>query len=40
MKTRLNHNTVVLVDNCFKNYSASCVVIETALDGMKKNQLS
>ena len=34
----LNHNTIVLVRNCLK--LLSCVVIETALDGMKKNQLS
>ena len=34
----LNHNTIALVRNCLK--SLSCVVIETALDGMKKNQLS
>ena len=34
----LNHNTIALVRNCLK--LLSCVVIETALDGMKKNQLS
>ena len=32
----LNHNTIALVHNCLK--LLSCVVIETALDGMKKNQ--
>ena len=31
----LNHNTIALVRNCLK--LLSCVVIETALDGMKKN---
>ena len=34
----LNHNTMALMRNCLK--LLSCVVIETALDGMKKNQLS
>ena len=34
----LNHNTIALVRNCLK--LLSCVAIETALDGMKKNQLS
>ena len=34
----LNHNTIALVRNCLK--LLTCVVIETALDGMKKNQLS
>ena len=34
----LNHNTIALVRNCLK--LLNCVVIETALDGMKKNQLS
>ena len=34
----LNHNTIALLRNCLK--LLSCVVIETALDGMKKNQLS
>ena len=34
----LNHNTIALVHNCLK--LLSCVVIETALDVMKKNQLS
>ena len=34
----LNHNTITLVLNCLK--LLSCVVIETALDGMKINQLS
>ena len=34
----LNHNTIALVRNSLK--FLSCVVIETALDGMKKNQLS
>ena len=34
----LNHNKIALVRNCLK--LLSCVVIETALDGMKKNQLS
>ena len=34
----LNQNTKALVRNCLK--LPSCVVIETALDGMKKNQLS
>ena len=33
----LNHHTIALVHNCLK--LLSCVVIETALDGMKKNQL-
>ena len=33
-----NHNTIALVRNCLK--LLSCVVIETALDRMKKNQLS
>ena len=33
----LNHNTIALVRNCLK--LLSCVVIDTALDGMKKNQL-
>ena len=35
----LNHNTTALMHNCLK-FILSCVVIETALDGMKKNQLS
>ena len=34
----LNHNAIVLVHNCFK--LLSCVVIETAFDGMRINQLS
>ena len=34
----LNHHTVALVNICLK--LLSCVVIETALDLMKKNQLS
>ena len=34
----LNHNTIALVHNCLK--LLSCVVTETALDGMKINQLS
>ena len=34
----LNNNTTALVHNCLK--LLSCVVIETALDGMKINQLS
>ena len=34
----LNHHTLALVHNCLK--LLSCVVIETALDGIKKNQLS
>ena len=34
----LNYNTIALVNNCLK--LLSCVVIETALDGMKKYQLS
>ena len=34
----LNHHTIALVSNCLK--LLSCVVIETALDFMKKNQLS
>ena len=34
----LNHNTTALVHNCLK--LLSCVVIETALDGMKIDQLS
>ena len=34
----LNHNTIALVRNCLK--LLSCVVIETALDGMKENHLS
>ena len=34
----LNHNTIALVRNCLK--LLSCVVIKTASDGMKKNQLS
>ena len=34
----LNHNTIALVRNCLK--LLSYVVTETALDGMKKNQLS
>ena len=34
----LNHNTTALVRNCLE--LLSCVVIETALDGMKKNQLT
>ena len=34
----LNDNTIALVRNCLK--LLSCVVIETALDGMEKNQLS
>ena len=34
----LNHNTIELVHNCLK--LLSCVVIETALDRMKINQLS
>ena len=34
----LNHHTIALVNNCLK--LLSCVVIETALDLMKKNQLS
>ena len=33
-----NHNTTAIVHNCLK--LLSCVVTETALDGMKKNQLS
>ena len=33
----LNHHTIALVNNCLK--LLSCVVIETALDLMKKNQL-
>ena len=33
-----NHHTIALVNNCLK--LISCVVIETALDLMKKNQLS
>ena len=33
-----NHNTTGLVRNCLK--LLSCVVIKTALDGMKKSQLS
>ena len=33
-----NHHTIALVNNCLK--LLSCVVIETALDLMKKNQLS
>ena len=31
-----NHNTIALVHNCLK--LLSCVVIETAMDGMKINQ--
>ena len=34
----LNHNAIALVRNCLK--LLICVVIETALDEMKKNQLS
>ena len=34
----LNHNTIAFVRNCLK--LLSCVVIKTALDGVKKNQLS
>ena len=34
----LNHHTIALVNNCIK--FLSCVVIETALDLMKKNQIS
>ena len=34
----LNHHTIALVNNCLK--LLSCVVIDTALDLMKKNQLS
>ena len=34
----LYHITIALVRNCLK--LLGCVVIETALDGMKKNQLS
>ena len=34
----LSHNTIALVRNCLK--LLSCVVIETASDGMKRNQLS
>ena len=34
----LNHNTIALARNCLK--LLSCGVTETALDGMKKNQLS
>ena len=34
----LNHNTIALVRNCLK--LLSCVVIETALDGTKKNYLN
>ena len=34
----LNQHTVALVNNCLK--LLSCVVIETAMDLMKKNQLS
>ena len=34
----LNHHTIALVNNCLK--LLSCVVIEIALDLMKKNQLS
>ena len=34
----LNHHTIALVNNCLK--LLSCVVIETALDLIKKNQLS
>ena len=34
----LNHHTIALVHNCLK--LLSYVVIETALDRMKKNQLS
>ena len=33
-----NHKTKAFVHNCFK--LLSCVVIETVLDGMKKNHLS
>ena len=33
----LNHHTIALVNNCLK--LLSCVVIETALDLMKKDQL-
>ena len=33
----LNHNTITLVHNCLK--LLSCVVIETALNGMKENYL-
>ena len=33
----LNHNTIALVHNCLK--LLSCVVIETALDGVETNQL-
>ena len=33
-----NHHTIALVNNCLK--LLSCVVTETALDLMKKNQLS
>ena len=33
----LNHNTIALVHNCLK--LLSCMVNETALDGMKINQL-
>ena len=34
----LNHHTIALVNNCLKLLSS--VVIETALELMKKNQLS
>ena len=34
----LNHHTIALVNNCLK--LLSCVVIETALDLIEKNQLS
>ena len=34
----LNHNTIALVRNCLN--LLSCVVIETAFDGMKNNLLS
>ena len=34
----LYQHTIVPVHNCLKLFS--CVVTETALDGMKKNQLS
>ena len=34
----LNHNTIALVRKCLK--LLSCVVIQTALEGMKKNELS
>ena len=34
----LNHHTIALVNNCLK--LLSCVVIETALDLMKKSQFS